>query len=513
MIEQETARGSKIKTLSELEELLQASREAGQRIVLCHGVFDLVHPGHILHFKQARKQGDLLVVTVTPDRFVNKGPGRPAFNQRLRLETIAALENVDYAALNEWPTAVETIHRLKPHVYAKGSDYANVSADLTGRIVDEEAAVRSVGGKIFFTDEEAFSSSHLINRFFSAHPQTVQDYLHAFRQRYGADQIIEQLRGLSDLRVLVIGEAILDQYCYCIPMGKSPKETIVSTRFINEENFAGGSLAIANHLAGFCRDVTLVTLLGADEEQRRFIESKLRPNVRLEAIVAVDRPTITKRRYLEPSFLTKMFEVQYLVDQPISEVVERAVEHQLARLLEEHDFIAAADFGHGLMTEPLREFVSASGKFLALNVQSNSANLGFNPVTKYRRADFVCIDEPELKLAAGSQYGHLHAMAEWVRGRMQTEKFLVSRGPYGSILLSDQSPVVETPALATKIVDRTGAGDALFAITSPCAYRRLPSDVVGFLGNCVGAIAVEIVCNREAVDPTILYKFITSLLR
>lgn len=457
----------KIKSLTELEGILTQAREAGRRVVLCHGVFDLLHPGHILHFREARRQGDLLVVTVTPDKYVRKGPGRPVFNQRLRLESIAGLEGIDYTALNEWPTAVETIRKLKPNIYVKGPDYADPSSDVTGRIVEEEEAIQAVGGKIYFTTEETFSSSHLINRFFNAFPDATQEYLRRLRERYSADQVIQQLRSLADLRVLVVGEAILDQYCYCIPMGKSPKETIVSTKYSTEEQFAGGALAIANHLAGFCREVTLVTLLGDHPAQTEFIRSRMKPNVRIEPIASGSRPTVTKRRYLEPNFLTKMFEVQVLDDTPLPEVLEHQLHARLHQELARHDFLVVADFGHGLMTPELREFASSSGKFMALNTQSNSANLGFNPVTKYRRADFVCIDEPELKLAAGSPYGDLHEFARNVRSRLGSGSFLVSRGPRGSFIVSGELPPVETPALAMKVVDRTGAGDALFSIASP----------------------------------------------
>lgn len=506
-------RSDKVKTFSELEDLLAAARAAGKQIVLCHGVFDLLHPGHILHFKQARQHGDLLVVTVTPDQYVRKGPGRPYFNQRLRLDSLAALEDVDYTALNEWPTAVETIQRLKPHVYVKGSDYADRAADVTGRITDEESAIESVGGKICFTDGETFSSSHLINRFFGVYPDQTHEYLQALRGRYSAGQIIEQMQSLATLRVLVVGEAILDQYCYCIPLGKSPKETIVATKHSSEEQFAGGSLAIANHLAGFCREVTLATFLGPDPAQTEFIRSKLRSNVRLEAVIAEDRPTIIKRRYLEPNFLTKMFEVQYLNDSPLSAASEQRIGDALNRCVPQCDLLMVADFGHGMMTERLRGWLSSAGTFMALNTQSNSANLGFNPVTKYGRADFACVDEPELKLAAGSQYGDLQAMAGRIRERLRAGTFMVSRGPRGSMILSDGHPVVETPALATRVVDRTGAGDALFSIAAPCIHRQFPLELVGFLGNCVGALAVETVCNREPVDPVLLYKFITSVLK
>src|SRR5437868_1651762 len=103
----------KILPITELATRLGRERAAGRRIALCHGVFDLLHIGHILHFERARPMADVLVVTVTPDRFVNKGPSRPAFPERLRAQAIAALGCVDLVAINEWPTAVETIGLLK----------------------------------------------------------------------------------------------------------------------------------------------------------------------------------------------------------------------------------------------------------------------------------------------------------------------------------------------------------------------------------------------------------------
>jgi len=131
------ASSSKVCSLAELEKRLAPLRADGKKIVQCHGVFDVMHPGHILHFKAAREFGDVLVVTVTPDRFVNKGPGRPVFNESLRMETLAALEYVDLVGLNEWPTAVETIRRVRPNVYVKGKDYADPAADITRKIHEE----------------------------------------------------------------------------------------------------------------------------------------------------------------------------------------------------------------------------------------------------------------------------------------------------------------------------------------------------------------------------------------
>ena len=133
---------AKIHSIQDLSNLLDKIRK-NKKIVLCHGVFDLLHIGHIKYFENAKTAGDILVVTVTPDRYVNKGPNRPAFPEKLRCEAIAALAVVDYVALNEWPTAVETIQILKPDIYAKGSEYKKSENDLTGMIVEEERMLRS----------------------------------------------------------------------------------------------------------------------------------------------------------------------------------------------------------------------------------------------------------------------------------------------------------------------------------------------------------------------------------
>lgn len=503
---------AKIKPVKDLAAILAKARKSGKKVALCHGVFDLMHPGHVVHFREARAMADILVVTITPDRLVNKGPGRPIFNQQLRLETLAAIQYIDYVALNEWPTAIETIRLLKPDFYVKGSDYSDKGSDVTGKISDEEAAARSVGGRLVLTSGFRSSSSTLINRFFSSYPESTQEYLHRMRQKHSSDEIVGRLKGLADLKVLVVGEAILDEYFYCIPLGKTPKDTIVATKFSTRERFAGGAVATANHLAGLCREVTLLTATGPDDEEDEFLRSKLRPNVRMDSLRTADRPTVRKRRFIEPNFMTKMFEVQYLDDSPIEKHDEASFASNLQALLARHDFVVVNDFGHGLLTPKLRGILSHSKNFLALNTQSNSANHGFNPVTNYSRADYVAIDEPELRLAARSRYGDLNAESSRIRRELKAATFLVSRGPRGSAVLTKKG-WEETPALATKIIDRTGAGDALFAITSPCVFRGFAPDILGLIANCAGAMAVEIVGNREPVDPTGLYKFIQTLLK
>lgn len=161
----------KIIELERLERIIHDLKSKGKKIVLCHGCFDLMHPGHIKYFQASRKMGDVLVVTVTPDRFIDKGPGRPVFKERLRMDSIAALECVDYVAANKWATAVETLKLLKPDLYVKGQEFENLN-DKTGKLQKECEVLKEIGAEIRFTHEIVFSSTELLNKHFN--PQITQ---------------------------------------------------------------------------------------------------------------------------------------------------------------------------------------------------------------------------------------------------------------------------------------------------------------------------------------------------
>lgn len=156
----------KILKIEELSKVIRHLKGKGKKIVHCHGCFDLMHPGHIKYFQAAKKMGDILVVTVTPDIYVDKGVGRPVFDQNLRAESIAALECVDYVALNKWPTAEETLRTLRPNIYVKGQEFKNFK-DKTGKIQKENKVVHEIGAETRFTHGIVFSSTKLLNKYFN----------------------------------------------------------------------------------------------------------------------------------------------------------------------------------------------------------------------------------------------------------------------------------------------------------------------------------------------------------
>jgi len=504
---------NKVKSMNELAAITAALRRERKSVVHCHGVFDLLHPGHIKHFEAAKREGDVLVVTVTEDRYVDKGPGRPVFNERLRVESIASLQCVDYVAINRAPTAVQAIKAIRPDVYVKGSDYADRAKDLTGDIYREEEAIKSVGGRIHFTEEMSFSSTGLLNIHFNVYHEEADEFLKCFREKYSADDVIRNLKALKEMKVMVVGDAIVDEYHYCQPIGKAWKETVIVTKYLNRESFAGGVLAAANHVAGFCDNVHMVTCLGTENSQEDFIRGRLKPTIDTHFFYRDDSPTVVKRRYVDPIFLSKLFEVCFLNDQNLPKDVDAEVCEYLSQKCREYDLVIACDFGNGFIGQEIVDVLSQSSRFLAVNTQTNSANLGFNVITKYPKADYVCIDEPEIRLATREKFDDLEKLIPEISEKLRCPRVMITRGNLRTIGYEAGKGFVGIPVFSEEVVDRIGAGDAFLAITSPCVAAGYPMDIVGFIGNAVGALAVRIVCNREPVQPIPLYKFISALLK
>jgi rfaE bifunctional protein nucleotidyltransferase chain/domain len=513
-MEGEASARTKIKTLDELVEIAAKARADGKKLVLAHGTFDLLHMGHVRHLEQARREGDMLIVTITGDAFVNKGPGRPVFTALLRAEMLAALACVDGVAVNEAPTAESVIAALKPDIYVKGSDYAEAESDATGKIIDERAAVEAHGGRVFFTDEITFSSSSLLNRFFDIHDPKLRAYLDEQRERKIGDTLLAMIEGIRDYRVLLVGDVIIDEYHYVSPLGKSPKENLIATLYRDRELFAGGVVAAANHVAAFCREVEVLTCLGEDDSYEDLIMASAKPNVKLNVLHRPGVPTTRKSRFVDADYLRKLFEVYYMDDSFLSGHLEQKFAQAIRERAGDYDLVIVTDFGHGLITKAGIDALTETAKFLAVNAQSNSANQGYNLVTKYPWADYICIDAPEAKLAVADKFGDLDLIAsELLPARIACDRMALTHGRYGCVTYDKQSGTHHIPAFTGQALDTLGAGDAFLAVTSPLVASGADMELVGFIGNAAGAMKVGIVGHRQSVEKVPLIRYLQTLLK
>ena len=285
----------------------------------------------------------------------------------------------------------------------------------------------------------------------------------------GRSRALELIDAVSELSVCFVGDAIIDEYRYCQPLNKSPKENLIPVRWHSTDEFHGGVEAAANHARTFCRAVDIMSKGLATR----------------------------KVRFLEQPYNRKVFEYQ---------CVAESVSLDPGSLLG-YDMVVVTDFGHGELMKHARQHLCEWVPKLAVNTQTNAANYGFNPITNYRRADYIVIDEPEARLSAHDRDSPIEEVIERLAdGRCK--KFIVTRGTEGAIGY-DGKRFVKQRAFTKTVVDTMGAGDAFFAVTAPMSQVGELEELL-LIGNAAGALKCGILGHREPVTKQHVVEFLRS---
>ena len=497
------------------EEIRPKLKKEGKTIALCHGVFDLVHPGHIIHLQQAKQMADILVVSITAAEFVRKGPGRPYFNDEMRLKVLEALECVDYVMLSEGYTVDDIVESVEPDLYIKGEEYAKESEDVTGKITAERELVEQHGGRVAYTTGQVFSSTKLTNTAQAGLPDDVVKYMESFITKYSMTDIKKYAQKAEKLKVLVIGDVIIDKYTYCEVQGLMSKDTGYSSRMNYSEEYLGGAAAVARHLGSFTENVTLMSVVGNEEEMRLKLFDGLADKMRLKFTYSTEFPTIIKHRYLTRNAkreeYRKIFSVNNIPNPTVYEEEARGEFYKgLAEKIDEFDVVFLCDFGHGLIDDRVRELIQDKARYLVLNCQTNSTNYGLNIITKYTRADAFTLDQKELKLAYPADMADECAALEKLGGHLNGNGWL-TRGAEGAYGI-DGNAIHECPAFTLTVKDTIGAGDAFYSIAGLYAAAGAPTELGTFMGNIAGALGANIVGNKEAVEKVNVLKYAGTLL-
>lgn len=499
-------------SLGKLIATVEDLKAQGKTVVQTHGVFDLIHPGIISHLEQSKARGDVLVVTIIRDKDVRRGPGRPIFNEQQRLDSVLSLSIVDYACIVDDETPFDCVKRIRPSVFSRGQRHRERDAGIHDKIFHEEREFYFGKAELMETGGMCFSSSGIINTVMNVYSPETKAFLKDFSEKYSFTDICASLGKLSSLKVLLIGDTIIDEYHYCHPRGKSAKSPIVVNKYISHEVFAGGVAAIANHMAGLCAEVKLVTLLGEENPHDEFLKQNLKPNVSPHFFYRADSPTVVKKRYINPNHNQKLFEINYLNDSALEGNLEDAIASYVEDVADDYDLVIVSDFGHGLLTKKLVSAVKNSAKVLAVNTQTNGANAGFNLITKYDRPAFVCLDETEARLALQEKHAAIEDVIARLYRSVSPDGLIITLGKRGSIGMGPESCTAWTPIFSSNTVDTVGAGDAYFSYASLCFVAGMPIDLISFIGNAVGALAVQIVGNKSSVEKELL-EFINILMR
>ena len=265
-----------------------------KKVVLCHGVFDMIHIGHLNHFEESKKFGEILIVSITQDEFVNKGPNRPVFNILQRAKLISGLKVVDYVVVNNKATAENVINIIKPDYYIKGNDYKDNKKDVTKNIKKEVQAVKKIGGKIKYTISKKIDSSKILDTFDFIFSEDQKKLITKIRKIFNFETYKKFLLDSEKLKVLVIGDLIIDNYVTCEPLSKSGKGTFLTFKKGEEKSFLGGSGFIANQLANFSKNVDLISIISNSKKDYKFILKKTHKNIKFYPFLNKETITIKK---------------------------------------------------------------------------------------------------------------------------------------------------------------------------------------------------------------------------
>ena len=487
-----------IKTNNDLKLL---RKKYSQKIIgLCHGVFDVIHEGHINHFYDSKKRCDILIVSITDDEFVKKGPNQPYNSSAKRARVLEELKSVDYVFINKEITSINLINFLKPNLYFKGLDY--LKKDFTDNLRKEILAVKKNKGKVFFTKTKVMSSTKIINNILVPWTNEQKKFLGNINKHNSFDSIFDKFEKLRNVQIDVIGEPIIDNYIYSNIIGLASKDPTLSGVVINREAILGGVLSVAQIASLFVKKVRLFTY-----GNNKLIKPYLNKNI--ELINLDNKQNIQKKtRYINNHRLQKIFQLTNFEKNLFSSSSERRIIKILKKEFNKNTIIC--DFGIGLFENNILSYINNSKNNKYLNIQSNSINFGFNLFTKYKKSrsiKYISLDEREWKLGTKSNNLNDKIIKSFINSKTN---YSITLGKNGSIYYNNKN--FYTPVFTDKVVDTTGCGDAYFVITSLLEMINTESALIPFLGNVYAGMHAMNLANKNIPSRIDYIKYLKSIL-
>ena len=461
-----------------------------KKIVLCHGVFDLLHVGQETYFEQAKKLGDILVVSVTSDTFVNKGPLRPVFNIEQRIELIKKLKIVDFVIKSDFQTAKEVIEKIRPDIYCKGPDYKNkINKDIN--LKKEINAVKRFNGKFVTVHHLTQSSSKFINQAnLDLGQDKLSNYLSRIRNRYDYSDLIEELKKIKKISSLVLGEMIIDKYNFADAVGRSGKDPMMVFKLKNEKTFLGGSGYIANLSSSFGAKTNHISHIGDRNSYLSFIKKKLSNKVNFSLLKKSNSPTILKLRYVDYYRNNKINGFYDINEEPLNDKEDKKYINIINKIKKKVNLIILADYGHGEISNRVIKSLQKINKRIYINTQLNSFNYGSHNLRKFKKVNTICINESELRFELRDKKNNITTLVKKFRKYINCQNIVVTQGKFGATIFTKKEKFF-CPAFDTKPLDTIGSGDTLFTIISLCLASGIKPELSLIIASMAAALSTK----------------------
>ena len=493
-----------MKNISKIKSKVQFIKKNNKTIGLCHGVFDLLHYGHLVHFESAKRKCDYLFVSITSDQYVKKGPNRPLNNENERLHFLKNLSFVDYAFIAKGESGIDSIDLIKPNFYFKGNDYKNNFLNKTKKIFKEINAVKKNKGKIIYTNEKEMSSSNIINQHGFIFNEEQEKFLNQIKKETNYSLIVNCLNKIRKDKILVIGDLIIDKYVFGDVLGKSGKEPHMVYRQLKEELYIGGSSVIANHLSDFVNNITLISDCGSNNHIQKLLKKKIKKNIKHIPInLTKNLETCIKTRFIDELTKYKLFG-SYVMPNLENKNFYKLLNKEISELYKKHDIIIVADYSNNFFDSNSLAKIRKSKKFISGMSQKNSNNSSFHTLKHLNKFDLICINEGELRSELRDNKSNINLIAKKFLKKNELKFLVITRGISGSILFDHKLNKYFCPSFNSRPVDKIGAGDAMLAILSILLKNKIDprtslliaslasSKVINHLGNSYNVNKMEL---------------------
>lgn len=484
----------KIKSVEELASIL-GPRPREKKVIMCHGAFDIVHPGHLRHLLYAKEKADILVASVTADEHIVKANFRPYVPQQLRAANLAALEMVDYVIIDPHPTPIANIKRLQPDYFAKGYEY--FASGIPPRTREEIETVTAYGGEMVFTPGDlVYSSSALIE---AQGPEIRVEKLMELMESEGIDftDLRRALRAIPGARAHVVGDTIVDSYSYCSLLGAAPKSPTFSVKHDVTERFSGGAAVVAKHMKTAGAEVAFSTVLGDDDLKGYVLQDLAGAGVEAVPVIDRTRPTTHKERFIAESY--KLLQVDRVDNRTISDQVLQSLASGIAD--RPVDLVVFSDFRHGIFNRQTVGRLQTAIPAGALRAADSQVSNRWGNILDFTDFDLLTPNEREARFALGDQDSVVRPLASELHRQARCRYLILKLGERGLLGVRSSGPMPReffaVDSFVEGLVDPIGAGDALLAYAS-LALAATGNVVIAAI---LGAFSAALACERQGNVP------------
>jgi rfaE bifunctional protein kinase chain/domain/rfaE bifunctional protein nucleotidyltransferase chain/domain len=481
----------KIRTAAEIAAAI-GTRPRQRKVIMCHGTFDIVHPGHVRHLLYAKSKGDVLIASLTSDAHIVKANFRPFVPQELRAFNLAALEMVDFVVIDSAPTPLKNIGIIQPDYFAKGYEYTK--SGLHPRTAEEKVAVEAYGGEIIFTPGDiVYSSSNIIE---VEPPAIATEKLMALLEAEGFDfdDLRDVLDKLSGIRVHVVGDTIIDSYTHTTLIGGMTKTPTMSVRFENKTDFVGGAGIVAKHLKSTGAEVTFSTVLGDDTLAEFVLKDLAAAGVDCTPIIDRTRPTTNKNAIIAGGY--NLLKVDTLDNRSVSERIVRTLTDQIMET--PADIVVFSDFRHGIFNRdtipPMTKAIPAN----AFRVADSQVASRWGNILEFHGFDLITPNEREARFALGDQDSVVRPLGLELYRQSGCKTLILKLGERGLMTFRGMPTTEEDvrsffaiDSFAERVIDAVGSGDALLAYAALSLFSAKSAVIASVLGSFAAAVECE----------------------